>query len=111
MDVTSVFHQIRVAKSSQPTLAFVDMEATKYTWHVMPFGPVNSPVIHIIFVHDMNGTWKKVASSRRIDMTLKDVGTCLIVDDINSLVPTSEIALKYLRCQLEVCWAQTFLYH
>ena len=103
MDVPSGYHQTRVAESSQQKLAFAGPNSTKWTWRVMPFGPVNGPVIFIIFVHDMDGTWKAVAATRGLDLSSGKIGTRIIVDDIFSWADTFENFLAYLRCQLEVC--------
>ena len=53
MDAISDYNQIRVAKSSRPKLVFAGPNNTKYTYNVMPFGPVNSPVIFVI----LSMTW------------------------------------------------------
>ena len=63
MDAISGYNQIHVAKSSQEKLVFAGPNCTKYTYFVMPFGPVNGPVIFIVFIHDMDATWKYLASS------------------------------------------------
>ena len=99
MDAPSGYHQIRVAASSQPKLAFAGPDGSKYTYLVMPFGPVNGPVIFIIFIHDMNTTWKEVARSRGIVLNAS-CNTRIIIDDIFSWAPTFEIAMQYLECQL-----------
>jgi hypothetical protein len=57
MDAISGYNQIRVAESSRDKLAFAGPNCTKYTYFVMPFGPVNGPVIFIVFIHDMDATW------------------------------------------------------
>ena len=49
MDAIAGYNQVRVAKSSREKLAFAGPNCTKYTYNVMPFGPVNGPVIFIIF--------------------------------------------------------------
>ena len=71
----------------------------------MPFGPVNGPVIFIVFIHDMDATWKDLARSRGIIICDK-LGTRIIVDDIFSWAPTFEDFIAYLKCQLDVCLAQ-----
>ena len=58
MDAPSGYHQISVEKNSQQKLAFAGPEGTKFTYLVMPFGPVNGPFIFIVFIHDMDTTWK-----------------------------------------------------
>ena len=106
MDAPSGYHQIRVALEDQCKLAFAGPGSTKYTWKVMPFGPVNGPVTFIIFIHDMDGTWKEIARTRGIDLDSGSTGTRIIVDDIFSWAPTFAVSLLYLRCQLEVCRCQ-----
>ena len=56
MDAISGYNQIKVAKSSRPKLAFAGPNNTKYTYNVMPFGPVNGLVIFVVFIHDMDAT-------------------------------------------------------
>ena len=105
MDAVSGFNQLRVAPSSQVKLAFAGPNCSKYTWLVMPFGPVNGPVIFIIFIHDLDSTWKALATKRglTIDETLN---TKIIVDDIFSWAKTFEEFMAMLTCQLEVCQSQ-----
>ena len=105
MDAISGYNQIRVAKSSQEKLAFAGPNCTKYTYFVMPFGPVNGPVIFIVFIHDMDATWKDLASSRGIIFDAR-TGTRIVVDDIFSWAPTFDAFIKYLTCQLKVCLSQ-----
>ena len=68
MDAPSGYHQLRVAPSSQEKLAFAGPEGSKFTYLVMPFGPVKGPAIFIIFIHDMDTTWKYVAVSEGISI-------------------------------------------
>ena len=81
MDAISGYNQIRVAKSLQDKLAFAGLGCTKYTYLVMPFGMVNDPVIFIMFIHDVDGTWKSLAKKRGIIIDAR-TGTCIIVDNI-----------------------------
>ena len=105
MDATSGYNQIRVAKSSRHKLAFAGQNNTKYTYYVMPFGPVNVPVIFVIVIHDMDSTWKSLGGTRGIIFDAK-LGTRTIVDDIFRWAPTFDVFIKYLTCQLEVCMSQ-----
>ena len=66
MDATSGYHQIRVEQFSQEKLAFAGPNGSKYTFLVMPFGPVNGPACFIVFIHDMDTTWKALARSEGI---------------------------------------------
>ena len=81
MDDISGYNQIRVAKSSRAKLASAGPNCSKYTYLVMPFGPLNGPVIFIVFIHDLDSTWKALACSRKL--TIDDSqNTRLIVDNI-----------------------------
>jgi hypothetical protein len=50
LDAPQGFHQIAVNPESQEKLAFAGPYTRKYTYKVMPFGPVNGPVIFVIFI-------------------------------------------------------------
>ena len=83
MDAVSGYNQIRVAKSFRDKLAFAGPNCPKYTYLVMPFGPVNGPIIFIVFIHDLDFTWKTLACSRK--MIIDDTqNLTLIVDIISS---------------------------
>jgi hypothetical protein len=79
-DAPQGYHQIRVAKESQEKLAFAGPNATKWTYNVMPFGPVNGPSTFIAFIHNMDGTWKDLACSLGFVIN-EDMNTTIIVDD------------------------------
>ena len=61
----------------------------------MPFGPVNGPVIFIVFIHDMDTARNTLATSRGVVFDAF-TGTCIIVDDLFSWVPTFERAVALL---------------
>jgi hypothetical protein len=104
-DAPQGYHQICVAKESQEKLAFAGPNATKWTYNVMPFGPVNGPSTFIFFIHDMDGTWKDVARSLGLVIN-EDMNTMIIVDDIVSWARQADQALAYMECQLRVCQSQ-----
>jgi hypothetical protein len=104
-DAPQGYHQICIAKESQEKLAFAGPNATKWTYNVMPFGPVNGPSTFVAFIHDMDGTWKDVAHSLGIVID-KDMDTTIIVDDIVSWAKQVTAALLYMECQLRVCQSQ-----
>ena len=93
MKAISGYNQIRVVESSRNKLAFAGPNCTKYTYFVMPFGPVNVPVIFIVFIHDMDTTWKSLATARGIIFDAS-TGTHIIVDDIFSWASTFEYFIK-----------------
>ena len=86
-------------------LAFAGPDATKWTYNVMPFGPVNGPSTFIAFIHDVNSTWKDLARSCGLTMD-EDTNTNIIVDDILSWAKTLMSALLYMECQLRVAQSQ-----
>ena len=86
-------------------LAFAGPDATKWTYKVMSFGPVNSPSTFIAHIHDINSNWKDLARSCRLTID-KDTNTNIIVDDILSWAKTLFVALLYMECQLCVAQSQ-----
>ena len=73
-------------------LAFTGPHGLKFTYLVMPFGPVNGTATFIVFIHDMDTTWKAVAVTEGIVIDCK-TNTRIIVDDIFSWAPTLRAAL------------------
>ena len=72
---------------SHAKLAFTGPNNTKYTYNVMPFGPVNDLVMSVFFIHDMDSTWKGLAKTRGIVIDAKTgtgTSTRIIVGDIFS---------------------------
>ncbi len=98
-DAPSGYHQIGVSPCSRPKLAFAGPNATKWTYNVMPFGPVNGPTTFIAFIHDLDSTWKDLACSLGVTIN-DDTNTNIIVDDILSYAKSLVIALLYMECQL-----------
>jgi hypothetical protein len=83
-DAPMGYHQLAVALASQDKLAFQGVDAIKWKYTVMPFGPTNGPATFINFIYDINSVWQKLATERgvRID---DDTNTKIIVDDIVSM--------------------------
>ena len=103
-DAPQGYHQLAVSRCSQPKLAFQGVDAIKWTYNVMPFGPTNGPSIFITFMHDLDSVWKKLATDRGITID-SNTNTRAIVDDVVSWSTILEKALAYMRCQLQVCQA------
>lgn len=59
----------------------------------------------VVFIHDLDCTWKKVAQKDGIFFSAQ-TGTRIIVDDIFSWARSFEEFITYLTCQLEVCMSQ-----
>eukprot|EP00956_Cyclotella_meneghiniana_P041345 scaffold223534_cov34-Cyclotella_meneghiniana.AAC.1 len=102
LDAPQGFHQIRVDEASQAKLAFAGPYTRKWTYKVMPFGPMNGPVIFVIFIYDCKADWDELAESRGIFLN-NGTGTVIIIDDIHGCSDTWESALAYLECIFEVC--------
>jgi hypothetical protein len=104
-DAPSGYHQIGVSPCSQAKFAFAGPDATKWTYNVMPFGPVNGPPTFIAFIHDVDSTWKELARNNGIVID-DDTNTTIIFDDIFSYAKTMVMALLYMECQLRVAQSQ-----
>ena len=96
MDATSGYHPIRVAPHSQPKLTLAGPRGTKFTYNVMPFGPVNGPVVLIIFIHDMDQTQKEVFTSRGISIDTSSAGLLLL----NLPLSISSASFKFVRVKI-----------
>jgi hypothetical protein len=104
-DAPQGYHQIGVDEDSQDKLAFAGPFATKWTYNVMPFGPINGPAAFIAFIHDIDSTWKDVAASHGVTID-DDTNTTIIVDDIVSWAKSCNLALLYMESQLKVSQSQ-----
>ena len=102
-DAPSGYHQMRVSTKSQVKLAFAGPDATKWTYNVMPFGPVNGPATFIMFMHALASTWKALAIKRGLTID-DDTKSTIIVDDVLSWAKYMKIALLYMECQLRSGW-------
>jgi hypothetical protein len=80
------------------------MDAIKWTYTVMPFGPTNGPATFINFIHDVDSQWKALATTCGISIN-EQTNTWIIVDDIVNHGRDLETSLLYMRCQLRVCMA------
>ncbi len=98
------YHQLAVAPASQEKLAFQGVDAIKWTYTVMPFGPTNGPATFINFIHDINSVWKEFAQERGVPID-NNTNTKIIVDDIVSWAKVLDFALIYMECQLKICQA------
>jgi hypothetical protein len=82
-----MLHKVIIRSASPKTprrnWLFAGPNAIKWTYNVMPFGPVNGPSTFIAFMHDMNGTWQELACSLGLNIN-EDMNTTIIVDDIVS---------------------------
>ncbi len=81
-DTPQGYHQIGVERNSQDKLAFAGPDATKWTYNVMPFEPVNGQATFNAFIHDVDSSWK-LACSYGVVID-KDTNTNIIVDNILS---------------------------
>jgi hypothetical protein len=81
-DAPMGYHQLAVSLASQEKLAFQGVDAIKWTYTVMPFGP-NGPATFINFIHDINSIWKELAKKHGLTID-DDTNNRIIVDDIVS---------------------------
>jgi hypothetical protein len=103
-DAPMGYHQLAVALASQEKFAFQGVDAIKWMYTVMPFGPTNGPATFINFIHDIDSIWKELAMKYGLTID-NNTNTCIIVDDIVSWSRSFKRSLAYVRCQLIVCCA------
>jgi hypothetical protein len=90
-------HQLAVALASQEKLAFQGVNAIKWTYMVMPFGPTNRSSTFINFIYDIDSVWKEFA--KHCGITIVDyMNTKIIVNDIISWAKLVKSALAYMEC-------------
>ncbi len=89
-------------------LAFAGSDATKWTYTIMPFGPVIGPSTFIAFIHDVDLPWKNLTCSCGLTIN-KGTNTNIIVENILSWAKTSISALLYMKCQLRIDNCNNFL--
>jgi hypothetical protein len=98
------YHQLAVALESQDKLAFQGVDAIKWKYTVMPFGPTNGPAPFINFIYDINSIWQELATEKGVQID-EDTNTKIIIDDIVSYAKQVQTVLVYMECQLIVCQA------
>jgi hypothetical protein len=103
-DAPSGYHQLAVAQDSQEKLAFQGPNTIKWTYTVMPFGPMNGPATFVNFIYDVDSQWKSLACTTGININ-DDTNTRIIIDDIVSHDKDLATSLQYMECQLQVCMA------
>jgi hypothetical protein len=55
-----------MAAASQEKLAFQGVDAIKWTYTVMSFGPTNGPATFVNFIYNINSVWKALATSKGV---------------------------------------------
>jgi hypothetical protein len=101
-DAPMGYHQLAVAPESQEKLVFQGVDAIKWKYTVMPFGPTNGPGTFINFIHDINSIWQKLVQEKGVQID-DDTNMKIIVDDIVSWAKQSQFTFVYMECQLIVC--------
>jgi hypothetical protein len=64
-DAPMGYYQLAVALESQDKLAFQGVDAIKWKYTVMPFGPTDGPATFINFIYDINSVWQKASYRTR----------------------------------------------
>jgi hypothetical protein len=103
-DAPMGYHQLAVAPKSQEKLAFQGVDAIKWKYTVMPFGPTNGPATFINFIYDINSVWQKLATEKGVQIN-EDTNTKIIIDGIVSYAKQVQTVLVYMECQLIICQA------
>jgi hypothetical protein len=63
LDARQGYHQIRVRLLDQEKLAFFGPDGKKYTFKVMPFGPMNAPAVYTAMMRKMQDEWDALFAS------------------------------------------------
>jgi hypothetical protein len=103
-DAPMGYHQLALALASQEKLVFQGVDAIKWTYTVMPFGPTNGPATFINFIHDINNVWKKLAQERGVHID-DNTNTKIIINNMVSWAKVLNFAITYMECQLKICQA------
>ena len=83
-DAPMGYHQLAVVPlESQDKLAFQGVDAIKWKYTVMPFGPTNRPATFINFIYDINIVWQELAKKQGV-LIDGNTNTQIIIDDIVS---------------------------
>ncbi|MGH7955154.1 MAG: reverse transcriptase domain-containing protein [Gloeomargaritales cyanobacterium] len=100
VDARQGFHQILVRDCDQEKLAFFAPDGKKYTFVVMPFGPMNGPATYTAMMTKLKDVWDLMYED------LKDVpiawGTRIIIDDILLYSVDPEKLLSHFECVCRV---------
>ncbi len=104
LDAPMGYHQLAIALASKEKLTFQGVDAIKWTYTVMPFGPTNGLATFINFIHNIDSVWKELVQKHGI-LIDNNTDTKIIVIDIDSWAKGLEFAIAYLECQLKVCQA------
>jgi hypothetical protein len=118
VDARQGYHQVAVRKLDQEKLAFFAPDGKKYTWKVMPFGPMNAPAFYTAMMGAFKVEWDKLFIQELTKkhtignqkVVLKSDGTTLvgtktvstgskvIIDDILIWSNNLEMILLYFEC-------------
>ena len=122
VDARQGYHQISVRKVDREKLAFFGPDGEKYTYSVMPFGPMNAPSFYTFMMQNFRKEWDALFYIRmralpkignQVVTVLKDntvfvnqkrvdTGSKSIIDDILIWSTRLDTALLYFRCICEV---------
>jgi hypothetical protein len=94
-DASMGYHQLAVEKLSQEKLAFQGVDAIKWTYTVVPFGPTSGPATFINIIHDIDSVWKEEAQRQGVTVN-DDTNIKIIVDDIVSWADNIPHAPTYM---------------
>ena len=122
VDARQGYHQVKVRESDKDKLAFFAPNGKKYTYKVMPFGPMNAPAYYTFMMQQFRDEWdelfyvtlqnmnavenKTVAVSAtrevRLDGRPTQTGSKGIIDDILIWSTNQSLVLIYFECVCKV---------
>ena len=95
------YHQVLINKRVWPRLAFAGHSASLFTYGVMLFDPVNSLVIFINMIFNINGEWQVMAIDNGF-MIDDDTNTNIIVDNFFNWAISEDQSILYIEAQFTV---------
>ena len=122
VDARQGYHQVKVREADREKLAFFGPDGKKYTYKVMPFGPMNAPAFYTFMMQHFREEWdslfyvklretdevngKKISVSDdnkvELDGKLTQTGSKGIIDDILIWSTEIDLGLLYFECVCEI---------
>ena len=122
VDARQGYHQVKVKEGDKDKLAFFAPNGKKYTYKVMPFGPMNAPAFYTFMMQKFREEWDELFYTTLHDMTtiegkivtvtatnevrldglLTQTGSKGIIDDILIWSTHQELVLTYFECVCKI---------
>ena len=122
VDARQGYHQVKVKNGDKDKLAFFAPNGKKYTYRVMPFGPMNAPAFYTFMMQQFREEWDdlfydviqgmkaingrtiaiSVTKEVRLDGQITQTGSKGIIDDILIWSTDPTLVLTYFECVCKI---------